>query len=304
MRFKGRVEDLIARMAAHPKGERLIHYAILVRLDRPIGIYLLLWPCWWALWIASEGFPNLWILLVFTLGTIFMRSAGCAINDYADRNIDGQVERTRARPLATGAVSPKEALGVFAVLCAVSFLLVLTTNRLTVYFSFVGVVLAVIYPFAKRYTYLPQVVLGAAFGWAIPMAYTAVTGGTDKNTWLLYIIAILWAVAYDTLYSMADREDDLKLGVKSTAILFGEADVAIVAFIQAVVLGGLLLIGSALEMSTWFYLGWVVAVLLAIYQIFMVADRHPAHCIRGFLNNHYLGMAVFVGIALHYALAT
>lgn len=292
--------QLITTFKAHPIGERLHQYALLTRLDRPIGTYLLLWPCLWALWIAAEGVPDLRILAVFVLGTVLMRSAGCAINDYADRAIDGRVERTKNRPLVTGRISPREALVVFAVLVALAFLLVLTMNALTIYFSIIAVGLAVIYPFSKRFTYMPQIVLGAAYGFSIPMAFAAQTGGTSKITWLIYITAILWTLAYDTMYAMADRDDDIRIGVKSTAILFGSGDVAVVAAIQAVVLLGLLLLGGQLEFDIWYYSAWVVACALVAFQIFMLGDRRPAHCIMAFLNNHYLGMVIFIGIALDY----
>ena len=301
MTIKGTFSEFLARFGTTPLGDRLYHYAVLVRLNRPIGIYLLLWPCLWALWAAAEGVPDVGVLVVFVLGTVLMRSAGCAINDYADRDIDGRVARTTARPLATGAVTPREALAVFAALCVVAFVLVLTMNRLTIYLSFGGLVLAAIYPFAKRYTYLPQIVLGAAFGWAIPMAWAAQTGGIDRLAWLIYIIAILWALAYDTMYAMADRDDDVQLGVKSTAILFGDADIPIVAVIQAIVMAGLLLMGGQLALGAWYYTAWVLACALAAYQIFLIGDRHPVHCVRAFLNNHYLGLIIFIGMVCDYA---
>ncbi len=299
--MKDKLREIIAMVKTRTAGERLRQYALLTRIDRPIGIYLLLWPCLWALWIAAEGVPDLGILLVFVLGTALMRSAGCAINDYADRHIDGRVARTRDRPLATGEVSPREAVAVFAVLSLVAFLLVLTMNRLTIYFSFAALGFAAIYPFSKRFTYLPQVFLGAAYGCAVPMAFAAQTGGTGKITWLLFIIAVLWAVAYDTMYAMADRDDDIRIGVKSTAILFGEADIAVVAGTQALVLFSLLLVGGQLEFGVWYFGAWLIACGLAGFQIFMLADRRPAHCIMAFFNNHYLGMVIFIGIALNYS---
>ena len=294
------IETKLARTAAHSIGARLYQYALLTRLNRPIGMYLLLWPCLWALWIAAEGVPDIWVLCVFVLGTALMRSAGCAINDYADRHIDGQVARTHDRPLATGAIGPHEALAVFASLSLMAFLLILTMNALTIYLSFVGLALAAVYPFTKRFTYLPQLFLGIAFAWAIPMAFAAQTGTTTKITWLLYLSTVVWALAYDTMYAMADRDDDIRIGVKSTAILFGEADITVVAAIQAVVLASWLLVAGQLEFSGVFYAAWLIACALAVFQIFMLADRHPTHCITAFLNNHYLGMAIFIGIALHY----
>ena len=212
--------------------ERLIQYARLMRLDRPIGIYLLLWPTLWALWIAGEGSPDALVVFVFIAGVTLMRSAGCVINDYADRNFDPHVERTRNRPIAAGRIKPKEALALFAVLCLLAFGLVLLMNRLTILLSLVGVMLAATYPFMKRYTHLPQVYLGAAFGWAVPMAFAAQTGTVPKEAGLLFVATVLWATAYDTMYGMVDREDDVKIGVKSTAILFGDSDRVIIAIIQ------------------------------------------------------------------------
>ena len=300
MIIKGEQGNFFTQFCNHPLGERVYQYALLTRAHKPVGIYLLLWPCLWALWIAAEGVPDTWILIVFVLGTVLMRSAGCAINDFADRNIDAHVERTKNRPLATGAVSPREAIGVFLALSILAFFLVLTMNTLTIYISFVGLALAAIYPFAKRFTYLPQIFLGAAFAWAIPMAFTAITNATNKTTWLLYIIVVLWALAYDTIYAMADRDHDLKIGVKSTAILFGDADVTIVAIIEAVVLLGLLLLGGQLEFGIWFYGAWLVTALMTAFLVFMAADRQPAHCLMAFFNHHLLGLIIFIGIVLHY----
>lgn len=280
--------------------ERLHQYAKLTRINRPIGIYLLLWPCMWALWIAAGGVPDLWVLFVFVLGTVLMRSAGCAINDYADRHIDGAVARTKNRPLATGAVHPGEALAVFAVLLVLSFLLVLTLNVQTIVLSFVGLALAIIYPFSKRFTHLPQVFLGAAFSWAIPMAFVAQSGATNKITWLLYITTVLWALAYDTMYAMADRDDDIKIGVKSTAILFADMDITIIALTQVMVMAGLWLVAAQLEFGGWFYGGWWLVAGLLVFQVFMLADRQPAHCMMAFLNSHYAGLMIFLGIVLHY----
>ena len=289
-----------ARFKQHPVGERLYQYALLTRFHRPIGIYLLLWPCLWALWIAAEGVPDAWILFVFVTGTVLMRAAGCAINDYADRDIDGHVGRTRDRPIANGSVSPKEALLVFAALCLVAFLLVLTMNKLTIQLSFIAVVLAAIYPFSKRFTHLPQVFLGAAFACAIPMAFAAQTGGTTKITWLLFIISVLWTLSYDSMYAMADREEDVKIGVKSTAILFGDADVAIISGLHISVMFGLFLVGEQLGMGVWYQVFWLFACGFAAFQLFMIGDRRPVHCFGAFLNNHYLGLSVFIGIVLHY----
>ena len=281
---------------------RLEQYALLVRLDRPIGSYLLLWPALWALWIAAKGIPDPLVLFVFVAGVFLMRSAGCAINDYADRDIDAHVARTRNRPLATGKVTPREALTIFMVLSIMSFLLVLLMNRLTIYMSFAGLLLAASYPFMKRYHYMPQVHLGAAFGWAVPMAFTAQANEITSMTWLLFMAAVLWATAYDTMYAMADREDDIKLGVKSTAILFGDADRVIIGFIQALFLLDLVLIGQQAGLGLFYYAALVVAAGLSVYQQFLISTREPALCIRAFLNNNWLGFAVFIGVLLDYAI--
>lgn len=281
--------------------DRLAQYAQLIRLDRPIGIYLLLWPTLWALWIAGQGRPDLKVLIVFVLGVILMRSAGCAINDFADRDIDPLVERTRNRPLARGTVTAKEALLVFAVLSLLAFSLVLLMNRLTILMALVGVVLAGSYPFMKRLHHLPQVHLGATFGWAVPMAFAAQTDEFPPAVaWLLFVATVLWATAYDTMYAMADREDDIKIGVKSTAILFGGADRLIVGILQSLLLVDLILIGQQAPLGVYYHLGLAVAALLALYQQRLIAERKPAACFRAFLNNNYFGMAVFAGIALHY----
>ena len=223
---------------------RLGHYWRLVRADRPIGIYLLLWPALWALWVAAEGIPPWWTLLVFVLGTALMRSAGCAINDYADRDFDGQVSRTAQRPLATGLVSPREAVAVFVVLSLLAFALVLTLNTKTIAYSFVAVALAASYPFMKRYTHMPQLVLGMAFGWAVPMAFTALQNQTPPVAWVLFAATVVWALIYDTMYAMVDRDDDLKIGIKSTAILFGRFDRLVIGLLQVLMLA-LLVAGRA-----------------------------------------------------------
>ncbi|MDH3388661.1 MAG: 4-hydroxybenzoate octaprenyltransferase [Gammaproteobacteria bacterium] len=281
-------------------GSKLSLYLQLIRFDKPIGSYLLLWPMLWALTIAAEGAPDGWILFVFVSGAFLMRSAGCAVNDYADRDIDLKVARTRERPLTSGKISARETLAVFAVLGLLSFLLVLRLNRFTIMLSFVGIALAATYPYMKRFHYLPQVHLGAAFGWAAPMAFAAQTGALPKQAWLLYVAAIVWAVVYDTMYSMVDREDDLKLGIKSTAILFGEYDRLMIGLFQVFFLLALLLTGLDLGFSAAFYLGLGVAALLLGYQQFLIADRLPAHCFMAFLNNHWVGAVVFAGIMGHY----
>ncbi|MGD8349823.1 MAG: 4-hydroxybenzoate octaprenyltransferase [Gammaproteobacteria bacterium] len=286
---------LSSRLAA-----RLWLYAQLIRLEKPIGFYLLLWPTLWALAIAAEGAPDPWVLFVFVAGTLLMRSAGCAINDYADRDLDLHVARTRDRPLTSGKISAREALAVFAVLSLAAFALVLTLDRFTIELSFIGIALAASYPFMKRFHYLPQVHLGAAFGWAVPMAFAAETGGLPKMAWLLYVATIIWAVAYDTMYSMVDREDDLRVGMKSTAILFGDYDRLMVGLFQLLFLLALLLAGLDLEMTTPYYLGLAAAALLLVYQQFLIADRVPAHCFLAFINNHWVGALVFAGIIVHY----
>jgi 4-hydroxybenzoate polyprenyltransferase len=281
-------------------GSRLDLYARLIRFEKPIGLYLLLWPTLWALAVAAEGSPDGWVLFVFVCGVFLMRSAGCAINDYADRDIDLHVARTRERPLTSGEIEPREALAVFAVLAVIAFLLVLTLNRFTIQLSVVGIVLAASYPYMKRFHYLPQVHLGAAFGWAVPMAFAALTGAVPKQAWLLYVAAMVWAVAYDTMYSMVDREDDLKLGIKSTAILFGDYDRGMIAFFQLLFLLALVLIGVDLQFTGVYYLALGVAALLLGYEQFLIADRVPAHCFAAFLHNHWIGAVVFAGIMGHY----
>ena len=282
--------------------EQLHQYALLMRLHRPIGIFLLLWPTLWALWIAGGGYPDVLVTIVFVLGVILMRSAGCVINDYADRLVDPHVRRTRDRPLAAGRVSTREALTLFVILCLLAFGLVLLMNTLTIMLSLVAVLLAATYPFTKRYTHWPQVYLGAAFGWAIPMAFAAQTGIVPTLAWWLFIANVLWAVAYDTMYAMADREDDLVIGLKSTAILFGKADKAIVAGLHLTVLLLLLWIGQQNNFGSLYHLGLFIAAGLAIYQQWLIKDRIPEKCFKAFLNNHWFGAAIFAGIAAHYYL--
>jgi 4-hydroxybenzoate polyprenyltransferase len=280
--------------------ERLYQYYRLVRLDRPIGMLLLLWPALWALWIAGEGRPDPLVLGVFVAGVVLMRAAGCAINDFADRKIDPHVRRTTQRPLATGQVSPKEALGVFVALSLTAFGLVLLMNRLTILLSFVAVALAAVYPFMKRYTYLPQVVLGAAFGWAVPMAFAAQTGAVPPVAWLLFVATVVWATVYDTFYAMVDRPDDLKIGVKSTAVLFGDADRVIVGALQALLMADLILVGVNASLGNTYYVGLAAAGALALYQQYLIKDREPQRCFQAFLNNNWFGAAVFVGILLDF----
>ena len=287
-----------------PVRYRLQQYALLMRLDKPIGILLLLWPMLWALWIAAEGKPSLDVFIVFSLGVLLMRSAGCVINDYADRKIDGHVERTKNRPIAAGNIQAREALWLFIGLCFTAFVLVvLFMNTLTIQLSFVGALLAFIYPFTKRHTYLPQVFLGLAFGWAVPMVFAAQTGEVPQLAWLLLTGTVLWATAYDTMYAMVDRPDDLKIGVKSTAILFGEADKVIIGMLQMLLILVLILVGRQAELGVFYYLGVSSAVGFSLYQQFLIRDRQQPACFTAFLNNNWLGMAVFVGIAADYLFA-
>ena len=280
--------------------QKLKQYALLIRMDKPIGILLLLWPTLIALWIAAGGWPDTDVLLVFVAGVFLMRSAGCAINDYADRHIDLKVKRTKNRPLTSGKISEKEALIVFATLSIAAFLLVLLMNPLTIVMSFIGLILAASYPFMKRHHYLPQVHLGAAFGWAVPMAYTAQTNELSPVAWLLFIATVLWATAYDTMYAMVDREDDLKIGVKSTAILFESADKLVIGIIQATLILCLIMIGQRAELGGFYYAGVLVATYLAVWQQYLIRHRQPAECFKAFLNNNWFGLAVFVGVFLEY----
>ena len=282
--------------------ERLQQYALLVRLDKPIGIFLLLWPTLWALWIAAEGLPKPGVFFVFVFGVILMRSAGCVLNDIADRRFDPLVSRTRTRPLAAGKVSPVEALIVAGSLLFIAFLLVLTMNELTIQLAFVAIMLAGIYPFMKRYTYLPQFFLGLAFGWSIPMAFAAQTGAVPQIAWLLLIANILWSVVYDTMYAMADREDDLKIGVKSTAILFDDADRVIIGIIQALVLLTLIIIGKQAHLGTNYYIGLGIASCFFIYQMKLIWNREPNQCIQAFKNNNWFGLTIFIGLLLDFYL--
>ncbi len=287
-------------MPAFRMKDRFRQYAHLMRLHKPIGILLLMWPTAWALWIAGEGYPDLLVVLVFASGVVLMRSAGCVINDYADRDFDPHVARTRERPIAAGKVTPKEALILCAVLCLAAFGLVLLMNSLTVWLSLAGGFLAATYPFMKRYTHLPQIYLGAAFGWAVPMAFAAQTGGVPKTAWLLFVATILWATAYDTMYGMVDREDDLKIGVKSTAILFGESDRVIIGVIQVLFLLALVLAGQSAGLGGYYYFGLLLAAGLLLYQQYLIRDREPSACFQAFLNNNWVGAAVFGGVVMDY----
>tara|TARA_R110002167_G_scaffold252094_11_gene458393 strand:- start:1394 stop:2254 length:861 start_codon:yes stop_codon:yes gene_type:complete len=281
--------------------ETVIAYLQLMRLHKPIGIYLVLWPTLWALWIAAEGVPSLTVLFVFVLGVVLMRSAGCVINDFADRKIDGEVKRTKDRPLVTGLITAKQAMILFIILCASAFLLVLSMNLLTIYLSLGGFILAFIYPFMKRHTHLPQVFLGAAFAWAVPMAYAAQTNRVPSIVWLIYMATLIWTVAYDTMYAMVDRDDDLKIGVKSTAILFGDSDRAIIAFLQVLVILTLCIIGQQAKLGQYFYLGIVVSSVLFVYQQHLIRHRDRDACFKAFLNNNWVGLVLFCAVFLDYA---
>ncbi|MEO3678165.1 4-hydroxybenzoate octaprenyltransferase [Rheinheimera fenheensis] len=277
------------------------YYLQLMRLEKPIGTYLLLWPTWWALWLAAEGVPPLSMLIVFTLGVVLMRAAGCVINDYADRHWDGAVERTKARPLASGTVSAGEALQLFGLLVLLSASLLLWLNWQTVLLSVVALLLAAVYPFMKRYTHLPQVVLGAAFSWGMPMAFMAIQLKLPLLVWLLYLANLLWTVAYDTYYALVDRPDDVKVGIKSTAILFGDYALPMIVLLQLGSLGLLATVGYMTDLHWVYYLGLLAVVGCFVYQ-YRLAQRSRAGCFSAFLHNHYVGMLVFAGIALSYVL--
>jgi 4-hydroxybenzoate polyprenyltransferase len=282
---------------------RLREYARLMRLDRPIGIWLLLWPVLWALWVSADGHPDERLFVIFVIGTFVMRSAGCVMNDFADREFDPHVRRTADRPLARQAVSPAEALGLFAVLALLALALIIPLNRSTQVLALIGGVLAVTYPFLKRFFSLPQAYLGAAFGWSVPMVFAAHTGSVPPVAWVMFLSVVAWTTAYDTMYAMVDREDDLVIGVRSSAILFGRADRAIVAALQAAALAGLSLVGIMASLGRWYWAGLAVAAALAAHQQWLIKDREPDACFRAFLNNNLFGLAVFAGILLHYLFA-
>jgi 4-hydroxybenzoate polyprenyltransferase len=279
---------------------QLRNYSKLMRLDKPVGIWLLLWPTLWALWLAGDGAPDQGLFVIFVLGVIVMRSAGCVLNDYADRNIDPYVERTRSRPIASGAVAPMEALTLFVALALIAVGLASMLNTPARLLAIVGAILTITYPFVKRFASVPQFVLGAAFGWGIPMAFAAQTGNTPELAWLIFGTAMIWAVIYDTFYAMVDRTDDLKVGVKSTAILFGEADLFVIAGLQALMLVALILIGVRAELGFWYYLSVLIAAAFMGWHQWLARDRQPAGCFAAFLHNHLIGMLVFIGIVLHY----
>jgi 4-hydroxybenzoate polyprenyltransferase len=280
---------------------RLTEYAHLARLDRPIGTWLLLWPALWALWIAGAGRPTPRVLIVFALGVLVMRAAGCVINDFADRDIDPYVRRTRDRPLAARRVSPVEALLLFAALILVALFLVTRLDRLTIELAFVGAALTVSYPFLKRFFPMPQLYLGISFGgWSVPMAFAAQLGAVPRVGWVLYIAAVIWAAIYDTIYAMIDREDDIRIGVKSSAILFADMDKFLIGVMQVMMLYALVLVGRSMHFGSWYKAGVAGAGLLFLWQQWLIRRREPAGCLRAFVNNQYVGLVVFVGILLQY----
>lgn len=287
-------------MSSASSNSKVNAYIQLMRLDKPVGIYLVLWPALWALWLAAEGKPPGLVLLVFILGAIIMRSAGCVINDYADRHWDGEVARTCHRPLATGIISPKQALVFFVLLCLIGFSLVLLLNPFTIFLSLGAVALAALYPFTKRFTHWPQLFLGAAFAWAIPMAFAAVQNQIPNQAWLLFAIVLVWTLIYDTLYAMADREDDLKVGIKSTAVLFGDYDRLIIGMLQGLMLGLLIWLGLLYALSLIYYLSLVAVAVMFGYHQWMIKDRDPLMCFEAFKLNHWAGLVVLIGLVLHY----
>ena len=280
---------------------RIEEYALLARLDRPIGTWLLLWPALWGLWIAGAGRPHPRVLIVFVAGVFVMRAAGCVINDYADRNIDPHVRRTRDRPLAARRVAPREALYLFAVLITVALYLVTRLDFLTIKLAFIGAAMTVSYPFVKRIFPMPQLYLGISFGgWSVPMAFAAESGTVPRVAWVLYIAAVMWAAIYDTMYAMVDREDDLKVGVKSSAILFADMDKLLIGVMQAMMLFALVLAGRSMKFGQWYDAGVIAAGLLFLYQQWLIRKREPAGCLKAFFNNQYVGAVIFVGIMLQY----
>jgi len=279
---------------------QLRNYGKLMRVDKPIGTWLLLWPTLWALWLAGEGAPDQGLFVIFIIGVFIMRSAGCVLNDFVDRKIDPYVERTRTRPLATGAVAPAEALTLFVALGLIAIGLASMLNRPAQLLAVIAAGLTVAYPFIKRYVSIPQFVLGAAFGWAAPMAFAAQTGETPELAWLVFGTALIWAIIYDTFYAMVDREDDLKIGVKSTAVLFGEVDLFVIAGLQILMLFALILIGYRAGLGVWYYMSVAVAAGMMAWHLWLARDRQPAGCFEAFLKNHLIGLTIFIGIVLHY----
>ncbi len=284
-------------------GRRVQEWGRLMRLDKPVGIWLLLWPALWALWIAGNGHPQPRILIIFLLGTVVMRSAGCVINDFADRNVDPYVKRTKDRPLAARRVGPREALVLFLVLASLALYLAFQLDFKTLRLASVGAALTVSYPFLKRFFPLPQFYLGLAFGWAVPMAYMAAAGRLSRVAWVLFVTAVLWACIYDTLYAMVDRDDDVKIGVKSSAILFADMDKLIVAIMQGMMLFALILVGRTMTFGNWYLTGVAAAAVFFLYQQWLIREREPSRCFRAFQNNHYVGLSIFIGVLLQYIYA-
>jgi 4-hydroxybenzoate polyprenyltransferase len=282
--------------------QRIDAYEKLIRLDKPIGILLLLWPTLWALWLSSGGRPNARIVWIFVLGTVLMRSAGCAVNDYADRRFDAHVARTRERPLATGIIAPHEALAVAGILALAAFAIVLQLNALTIGLSFVALAIALVYPFTKRFFALPQAVLGVAFGFGIPMAFAAHGNHVPGVAWLLLLGNVFWAIAYDTEYAMVDRDDDRRLAIRTSALTFGRFDVTAVMASHAVFFAILVAVGMRLRLDIYYYGGVALAAALAASQYVMIRDRDPARCLRAFVHNNWVGAAVFGGLLAHYHL--
>lgn len=280
---------------------RLIHFIHLTRLHKPVGTVLLLWPALWGLWLAAEGVPDLRVLAIFIAGAFAMRAAGCAINDYADRHIDAHVERTSYRPVATGHIKPREALAVFAALSLLGFGLVLLTNTLTVVLACIGAVIIAVYPFMKRYTHLPQVVLGLAWGWSIPMAFAAQANNLPWQLWPLVLAVVVWTVVFDTFYAMVDRDDDIRLGIKSTAVLFGRHDLAIIAALQGVTVLLLAVSGALFERGLVFYLGVAIVALLFAHQLRSTRMRDRDACFRAFMHSRWVGVVIFVALVLDYS---
>ena len=299
-KYKPSFKPRHTRAAALAIGSTLREYALLMRLHRPIGIWLLMWPALWALWIAGQGLPDQRVLMLFLAGIFVMRSAGCVINDYADRDFDPLVERTRNRPLAAKRVAPGEALVLFVVLGLVAVWLAMQLDPLARLYAVAGGLLSVTYPWLKRFVYLPQFYLGVAFGWSIPMAFAAITGEVPRIAWLLLAAVVLWAAVYDTMYAMVDRKDDLRVGIKSTAILFGDADRVMIGAMQLMALFALWLVGDEAVLGLWYRAGLAAGVAFFAYQQWLIRDREPQACFRAFNNNHYFGLVVFVGLALDY----
>lgn len=277
-------------------------YFRLMRLDKPIGIYLLLYPTLWALFLASGGFPDLKILLIFIAGVVIMRSAGCVINDYADRNIDKFISRTKNRPITSGEISPNSALILFFILVIVAFILVLFTNLLTIKLAFIAAFLATLYPFTKRWFYMPQFVLGLAFAMSVPMAFAAILNTVHNQAWLVFSATVVWAIIYDTMYAMADKEDDLKIGVKSSAIFFAQYDKIIIGILQIILIGIFIKIGLDLNLKLAYFLSVIIAIILMIYHQFLIKDRDKNLCFKAFLHNQYIGLIIILGIVFSYYL--